>query len=208
MAGVGTVRVDGRPRASKPSEVWQRSWQAPILVEGHAFEFSRAPRQACHATCSVPRLSRVESHIPTMTDPSQRRLIIAIDGPAGAGKSTIASRLARKLGYVNLESGAMYRALALRAIEGDASFDDEATLLKMAQDSSIALERSIGGHPGFFNGKDGSARIRARDVTQTASRASVHTRVREGMGGTQREIGIGGGVGIAGRGILAKMVSY
>jgi len=47
-----------------------------------------------------------------MTDPSQRKLIIAIDGPAGAGKSTIASRLARKLGYVNLESGAMYRALA------------------------------------------------------------------------------------------------
>src|ERR1039458_9488833 len=64
---------------------------------------------------------------PTMTDPSQRKLIIAIDGPAGAGKSTIASRLARKLGYVNLESGAMYRALALRAIEWDASFDDEAS---------------------------------------------------------------------------------
>ena len=73
-------------------------------------------------------MSRVESHIPTMTDPSQRKLIIAIDGPAGAGKSTIASRLARKLGYVNLESGAMYRALALRAIEEDASFDDEAAL--------------------------------------------------------------------------------
>jgi 2-phosphoglycerate kinase len=59
-----------------------------------------------------PATSRVESLIRTMTDPSQRKLIIAIDGPAGAGKSTIASRLARKLGYVNLESGAMYRALA------------------------------------------------------------------------------------------------
>src|SRR5260221_10505107 len=93
-----------------------------------------------------------------MTDPSKRRLIIAIDGPAGAGKSTIASRLARKLGYVNLESGAMYRALALLAIEGDASFDDEATLLKMAQDSSIALERSIGGQPGFFKRKKVFAR--------------------------------------------------
>ncbi len=63
--------------------------------------------------------------IKKMTNPSERKLIIAIDGPAGAGKSTIASRLARKLDYVNLESGAMYRALALRAIEWDASFDDE-----------------------------------------------------------------------------------
>ena len=52
-----------------------------------------------------------------MTDPTFRKLIIAIDGPAGAGKSTIASRLAHKLGYANLESGAMYRALALKAIE-------------------------------------------------------------------------------------------
>ena len=81
-----------------------------------------------------------------MTDPSQRKLIIAIDGAAGAGKSTVAFRLARKLGYVNLESGAMYRALALRAIEWDASFDDEAALLKMAQDSRITLDPAIGGN--------------------------------------------------------------
>jgi len=53
-----------------------------------------------------------------MTDPSARKLIIAIDGPAGAGKSTIASRLARKLGYVNLESGAMYRALLCERLSG------------------------------------------------------------------------------------------
>ena len=140
-----------------------------------------------------------------MTDPSQRKLIIAIDGPAGAGKSTIASRLARKLGYVNLESGAMYRALALRAIEGDASFDDEAALLKMAQDSRITLERSIGGHRVLLNGKDVSARIRERDVTEAASRVSVHPRVREWMVARQREMGEGGGVVMEGRDIGTKV---
>ena len=140
-----------------------------------------------------------------MTDQSERKLIIAIDGPAGAGKSTIASRLARKLGYVNLESGAMYRALALRAIESDASFDDEASLLRMAQDSRIALERTIGGNRVLLNGKDISERIRDRDVTEGASRVSVHPRVREWMVARQREMGVGGGVVMEGRDIGTKV---
>ena len=140
-----------------------------------------------------------------MPDPSLRKLIIAIDGPAGAGKSTIASRLARRLGYVNLESGAMYRALALNAIEWDASFDDEAALLKMAKDSRITLDRIIGGNRVLLNGKDISARIRERDVTEGASRASVHPKVREWMVARQREMGIGGGVVMEGRDIGTKV---
>src|SRR6204780_4014873 len=140
-----------------------------------------------------------------MTDSSGRKLIIAIDGPAGAGKSTIASRLARKLGYVNLESGAMYRALALRAIEWDASFDDEAALLKQALESSITLDRSIGGNRVLVNGKDVSGRIRDRDVTEAASRVSVHPKVREWMVARQREMGLGGGVVMEGRDIGTKV---
>jgi|ERR1035438_4674136 cytidylate kinase len=136
-----------------------------------------------------------------MNATSPRKLIIAIDGPAGAGKSTIAARLARKLGYVNLESGAMYRALALRAIEWDISFDDEEALLKMAQNSTITLDRSIGGHRVLVNGKDVSARIRDRDVTEAASRVSVHSKVREWMVDRQREMGVGGGVVMEGRDI-------
>jgi cytidylate kinase len=140
-----------------------------------------------------------------MTDSSQRKLIIAIDGPAGAGKSTIASRLARKLCYANLESGAMYRALALRAIEWDASFDDEDGLLKMAQDSTITLDRAIGGNRVLLNGKDISARIRERDVTEGASRVSVHPKVREWMVALQREMGTEGGVVMEGRDIGTKV---
>jgi CMP/dCMP kinase len=140
-----------------------------------------------------------------MIDPSKRKLIIAIDGPAGAGKSTIAARLARKLGYVNLESGAMYRALALKAIEWDASFDDEEALLKMAQDSRITLDPTIGGNRVLLGKRDVSERIRERDVTEAASLVSVHPKVREWMVARQREMGLGGGVVMEGRDIGTKV---
>jgi cytidylate kinase len=134
-----------------------------------------------------------------------RKLIIAIDGPAGAGKSTIASRLARKLGYVNLESGAMYRALALKAIDKDASFDDEAALVKLAEASRIQLEPTMGGNRTLLDGKDISSRIRERDVTEGASRVSVHPKVRHWMVEHQRAMGAGGGVVMEGRDIGTKV---
>jgi cytidylate kinase len=134
-----------------------------------------------------------------------RKLTIAIDGPAGAGKSTIAARLARKLGYVNLESGAMYRALALQAIESDASFDDEDALVKLANASRIQLEPTISGNRTLLDGKDVSARIRERDVTEGASRISVHPKVRQWMVSHQREMGAGGGVVMEGRDIGTKV---
>jgi cytidylate kinase len=140
-----------------------------------------------------------------MTPSEVRKLIIAIDGPAGAGKSTIASRLARKLGYVNLESGAMYRALALKAIEQDVSFDDDAALLQLARNSRILLEPTVGGNRVLLDGHDVSMRVRERDVTEAASRVSVNPKVREWMVARQREMGLHGGVVMEGRDIGTKV---
>ena len=144
----------------------------------------------------------------TQADSTPRKLTIAIDGPAGAGKSTIASRLARKLGYVNLESGAMYRALALKAIDRDASFDDEDALVKLAENSLIQLEPTFGGNRTLLDGKDVSSRIRERDVTEAASRISIHPKVREWMVARQREMGAGGGVVMEGRDIGTQVFPH
>jgi cytidylate kinase len=146
-------------------------------------------------------MNEASNHDKATPAASARKLIIAIDGPAGAGKSTIASRLARKLGYVNLESGAMYRALALKAIERDLSFDDEPALLKLAENSRIQLEPRIGGNRTLLDGHDVSSRIRERDVTEGASRVSVHPRVRARLVELQRKMGEAGGVVMEGRDI-------
>ena len=135
----------------------------------------------------------------------EKKIVIAIDGPAGAGKSTIASRLARKLGYVNLESGAMYRALALKAIENDISFDEEDPLLALAEKSRITLEPRLDGNRVLLDRRDVSDRIREPDVTVGASRVSVHPKVRAWMVARQQEMGISGGVVMEGRDIGTKV---
>jgi cytidylate kinase len=129
------------------------------------------------------------------------RPIIAIDGPAGAGKSTLAAHLARRFGFLNLETGAMYRALALKAIENDLSFDEEDALLGLASDTSIELQPQSDGNRVLLDGIDVSRRIREADVTSAASRISVHPRLRAWMVDQQRALGADGGVVMEGRDI-------
>src|SRR6201987_4350834 len=99
----------------------------------------------------------------------------------------------------------MYRALALKAIEWDVSFDDEGALRKLAEAARIVLEPTLGGNRVLLDGKDVSARIRERDVTEAASRVSVHPKVREWMVAHQRAMGTGGGVVMEGRDIGTKV---
>jgi cytidylate kinase len=130
-----------------------------------------------------------------------RKLVIAIDGPAGSGKSTIAARLAKKLGYVNLESGAMYRALALKALAQQVSLDDAEALRALAAGAVIELVPQAEGNLVMLDGCDVSQRIRQSDVTLAASRVSMHPPVREIMVARQREMGANGGVVMEGRDI-------
>jgi len=125
--------------------------------------------------------------------------IIAIDGPAGAGKSTVARHLAQHFGLLNLETGAMYRAFALKAIMSDQDFDDACALERLARDTDIALEADRSGSRVFLDGADVTERIRDSDVTQGASRVSVHHHIRAWMVDLQRDLGRRGGVVMEGR---------
>jgi len=129
------------------------------------------------------------------------RPVIAIDGPAGAGKSTLAAHLARRFGFLNLETGAMYRALALKAIDNDLNFDQEPELLELADRTQIALKPQLEGNLVLLDGVDVSRRVRDTDVTAAASRVSVHPRLREWMVEQQRLLGASGGVVMEGRDI-------
>jgi cytidylate kinase len=131
----------------------------------------------------------------------RQRPVIAIDGPAGAGKSTLAAHLARRFGFLNLETGAMYRALALKAIENDYAFDEEAPLLTLAAATRIKLEPQLEGNRVLLDGFDVSRRIREQDVTSAASKISVHPKLRAWMVGLQQVLGAAGGVVMEGRDI-------
>ncbi len=133
------------------------------------------------------------------------RIVIAIDGPAGSGKSTLAGLLARKYHYTNIETGAMYRALALKAMQKQVALDNSDALAALARQSHIHLLARPEGNRVLLDDEDVTERIRQQDITDAASRVSVHPAVREWMVDRQRELAAAGGVVMEGRDIGTKV---
>jgi cytidylate kinase len=111
-------------------------------------------------------------------------MVIAIDGPAGAGKSTVARGVAAEIGFTYLDSGAMYRCVALSALQGSADLDDGEALGARAE----GLEIDFDGRRVLLDGEDVTGEIRAPEVSAAASRVSVHPRVREAMVARQQQL--------------------
>jgi cytidylate kinase len=130
-----------------------------------------------------------------------RRIIVAIDGPAGAGKSTVARHLARHFGLLNLETGAMYRAFGLKALRSQVPLDDADALWALASETSIRLEPGDEENRVLLDDEDVSGLIRNQLVTDAASRVSVFPVIRAWMVRLQQEMGADGGVVMEGRDI-------
>ena len=135
-----------------------------------------------------------------------RRLVVAIDGPAGAGKSTVTRRVAAALGYTVVDTGALYRAVALEARRAGVSWDDASGVTRVA--CQLAERRALrfgttgqGVTQVFLDGRDVSLAIRSADMSQGASKVSAIPGVREALLSMQRSLGAQGGVVLEGRDI-------
>jgi cytidylate kinase len=130
-----------------------------------------------------------------------RKIIVAIDGPSGAGKSTIARRLARHFGLLNLETGAMYRAFALKALRAGLPLDESAGLERLAAETTIGLEPGDDDNRVLLDGEDVTGLLRNQIVTDGASRVSIFPAIRTWMVRLQQQLGAAGGVVMEGRDI-------
>jgi len=130
-----------------------------------------------------------------------RQLIIAIDGPVGSGKSTLARRVAAMLGYIYIDTGAMYRSVALKALRRGVPFEAADQLTALAGETRIDLRAQDGTQQVFLDGEDVTAAIRTPDVAQAASKVAVVPGVRKVLVAEQRRAGDQGGVVMEGRDI-------
>ncbi|MFB0517713.1 MAG: (d)CMP kinase [Acidobacteriota bacterium] len=136
---------------------------------------------------------------------AKKRLLIAIDGPSASGKSTIAKLLSRKLGYAYLDTGAMYRALAWKALQRNMKLNSEDELSQLARQSSFTFHQIGDDYRIMINGEDVSDKIRYPQVSEAASKISCFLGVRQALVKIQQEIGARGGLVAEGRDVCTKV---
>lgn len=133
---------------------------------------------------------------------SEKRIVVAIDGPAGAGKSTVAREVARALGYVIVDTGALYRGVALIARERNVPWTDGPALGPLAKSLALELRAAPDGSARLYiDGRDRADDIRTQAISMGASDVSKHPEVRDALLGLQRHLGRNGGVVLEGRDI-------
>jgi cytidylate kinase len=131
--------------------------------------------------------------------PAMKQVVVTIDGPAGAGKSSVAKLLARRLGYRLLDTGAIYRAVALTSRERGVAWDDAPAVAQIARDLDIRFDFVGDKNHVYLAGRDATAAIRTPEISQGASQVSAHPAVRAALLELQRRLGAGGGVVVEGR---------
>ena len=129
----------------------------------------------------------------------ERKLVITIDGPSGAGKSTLSKLLAEKLDYTYIDSGALYRAVALQVQERGADPDDDEALRRLCGNLAISFRREHDRLAVMLDGRDVTDAIRAPEISMLASRVSARKSVRDALLDVQRRLGEGGGIVVEGR---------
>lgn len=131
----------------------------------------------------------------------KKKISIAIDGPAAAGKSTVAKLVAEKLFFIYIDTGAMYRALTLKALTKDVNLENAMELYTLLTQTQIQLVPEKGGQFVYLDGNDVTDKIRSQEVTNSVSIVSKHQSVREEMVSRQQRLAAGGGVVMDGRDI-------
>lgn len=128
-------------------------------------------------------------------------MIVAVDGPAGSGKGTVTKRIEKELGFLNLDTGATYRCVALQVLRENVSLKDEEKIIKIANDIDIKIDNTGDKDIILLNGEDVSKEIRAKEVTSIVSQVSSIIPVREKMVEVQRKLANGKNVIVEGRDI-------
>ena len=128
-------------------------------------------------------------------------MIVAVDGPAGSGKGTVTKRIEKELGFLNLDTGATYRCVALQVVRKKLNIEDKDAIIKIANEIDIKIDNSGDKDIILLNGEDVSKEIRTKEVTAVVSQISSIIPVRERMVEVQRQLAVGKNVIVEGRDI-------